>query len=71
MSIRLMNRYTDRVLSAAESDTVIAERFLGVLNLVNPPASLLHPSVILRVATANRRRRQRNRHAGTPATWRQ
>ena len=63
MSIRLMNHYTDRVLSAAESDTVIAERFLGVLNLVNAPASLLHPAVVLRVATVNRRRRQRNRHA--------
>jgi hypothetical protein len=58
--MRLANRYMERVLAAAESDTVITERFFRVTNLVDPPARLLHPSVMMRVATGNRRRGQRN-----------
>jgi 2-polyprenyl-6-methoxyphenol hydroxylase-like FAD-dependent oxidoreductase len=66
VSMRLMNWYTDRVLTAAESDTVVAERFLGVMNLVDAPASLLHPAVMLRVATAKRRRQKRDHAALQP-----
>ena len=60
VAMRLANRYMERVLAAAESDTVITERFFRVTNLVDPPARLLHPSVMMRVATGNRRRGQRN-----------
>lgn len=56
MSTRLMNRYIERVLAAAESDIVVAEQFIRVENLVDPPQSLLHPSFVRRIAAANRRR---------------
>jgi 2-polyprenyl-6-methoxyphenol hydroxylase-like FAD-dependent oxidoreductase len=59
-AVRLGNWYTERVLAAAESDTVVTERFLRVTNFVDPPLRLLHPSVVLRVATNNHRRRKRN-----------
>ena len=58
--MRLANRYMERVLTAAESDTAITERFFRVTNLVDPPARLLHPSAMMRVATGNRRRGQRD-----------
>jgi hypothetical protein len=56
--LRLSNWYTDRVLAAAESDTVVTEEFFRVMNLVDPPARLLHPSFLMRVAATNRRRRE-------------
>ncbi|MGH3541777.1 MAG: FAD-dependent oxidoreductase [Mycobacterium sp.] len=59
VSIRLSNWYADRVLAAAASDPVVTERFVRVMALVDPPARLLTPSLIARVATAGRRRRQR------------
>jgi 2-polyprenyl-6-methoxyphenol hydroxylase-like FAD-dependent oxidoreductase len=55
VAMRLANRYMERVLAAAESDIVITERFFRVTNLVDPPARLLHPSVMMRVVTGNRR----------------
>ena len=63
--MRLSNWYTDRVLAAAESDTVVAEGFFRVMNLVDPPARLLQPSFLTRVAATNRRRREDN----PPATY--
>jgi 2-polyprenyl-6-methoxyphenol hydroxylase-like FAD-dependent oxidoreductase len=53
--MRLSNWYTDRVLAAAESDTVVTEGFFRVMNLVDPPARLLHPFFLMRVAATNRR----------------
>ena len=47
-----------RVLAAAETDTVVAERFFGVMNLIDAPSRLLSPAIMFRVATANRRRRR-------------
>ena len=64
LATRLTNSYTDRVLTAAESDTVVSEKFFRVVNLVDPPTRLLHPSVVFRIATANRRRRLSGRHRG-------
>jgi 2-polyprenyl-6-methoxyphenol hydroxylase-like FAD-dependent oxidoreductase len=60
LSIRLSNWYTERVLRAAETDTVVTEGFYRVMNLVDPPARLLRPSFVARVVTANRRFSQRN-----------
>jgi hypothetical protein len=57
--VRLGNWYTERVLAAAESDIAVTERFFRVTNFVDRPVRLLHPSVILRVATGNHPRRQR------------
>jgi 2-polyprenyl-6-methoxyphenol hydroxylase-like FAD-dependent oxidoreductase len=58
LAMRLPNAYNDWVLSAAESDLRVAEQFFKVLNLVNPPTHLLRPAVMLRVASANLRRRR-------------
>lgn len=65
LSMRLINKYVDRVQAAAETDTVIAERFAKVAGLSNPPSSLMAPSVMLRVAATNWRQR---RHSGPSIT---
>ena len=58
--MRVTNRLVDWVLTACESDTVVGGQFFKVTALVDPPARLLHPSFIYRVATVNLRRRQRD-----------
>jgi hypothetical protein len=58
LSVRLTNRYVDRVQAAAETDRVVAADFLRVAGFGKPPASLMYPSVMLRVAAANWRRRR-------------
>ncbi|ORA28743.1 2-polyprenyl-6-methoxyphenol hydroxylase-like oxidoreductase [Mycobacterium aquaticum] len=50
--IRFTNRYTERVLTAAESDGAVAETFLRVTNLVDAPSELLRPSIVARVMAA-------------------
>jgi hypothetical protein len=57
LSMRISNRYVDRLLTAAESDLVVAEQFSKVSALIDPPTRLLHPRVVFRVAAVNRRRR--------------
>jgi len=64
LPVRIANKYVDRVLAAAESDTVVAEQFSKVGTLIDAPTRLLRPAVIARVATANLRRR-RGDHAAT------
>jgi hypothetical protein len=59
-SMRVTNRLADWVLAAAESDAVVAGQFFKVTGLVDPPARLLNPLFIYRVATVNRLRRQRD-----------
>ena len=56
VSIRLNNWYTDRVLTAAESDTTVSEAFFRVMNLVDPPTRLLRPSVRARSIAARSHR---------------
>jgi 2-polyprenyl-6-methoxyphenol hydroxylase-like FAD-dependent oxidoreductase len=58
LSLRLTNRYIDRLQTAAESDIVVAEQFMKVIGLIDPPTRLLHPKMMLRAATANRHPRQ-------------
>ncbi len=60
LSVRLTNRYIDRVQAAAEINTVVAANFLRVAGFARPPASLMYPSLMLRVAATNWRHR---RHA--------
>lgn len=60
--VRITNRYVDRVLAAAESDTAVAEQFAKVINFPDPPTRMLRPALIARVATASLRRRQ-TKHA--------
>jgi hypothetical protein len=63
-SMRVTNRLVDWTLKACESDTVVIERFFKVNSLVDPPARLLHPSFIYRVAKVNVRRRQGDTQPG-------
>src|SRR5258706_13400020 len=56
-SMRITNRYLDRVMIAAETDPLVAGRFMRVVGLLDPPAALLHPSIVRRVVWANRPRR--------------
>ncbi|WP_124712213.1 FAD-dependent oxidoreductase [Mycolicibacterium nivoides] len=66
MSVRLSNWYTERVLTAAEDDPVVTEAFFRVMNLVDPPSRLMHPSIVRRV-TAGASRRHRTRRPAAPA----
>lgn len=56
VSIRVSNWYTDRVLSAAETDTAVSEAFFRVTNLVDPPTRLFRPSILARSVTARSHR---------------
>jgi 2-polyprenyl-6-methoxyphenol hydroxylase-like FAD-dependent oxidoreductase len=75
LSMRITNAYMDRLLTAAETDPLVAEQFLRVSGMVDSPARLLRPSLMIRVARASRRRRTDDRplenltgplSAGTP-----
>ena len=53
---RLFNWYTDKLAAAAADDIVLAEAFMRMINLIDPPAKLLTPSMTMRVVTGNLRR---------------
>jgi 2-polyprenyl-6-methoxyphenol hydroxylase-like FAD-dependent oxidoreductase len=59
-SMRLTNRLVDLVLTAAESDGVVANQFLRVTGLIDSPIRLLRPSFLYRVAAVNLGRRRRH-----------
>ncbi len=61
LSLRLANRYVDRLQTAAESDVAAAEQFTKVMAFIDPPTRLLHPKMMIRAA--NPRRRQRRQPA--------
>jgi 2-polyprenyl-6-methoxyphenol hydroxylase-like FAD-dependent oxidoreductase len=67
LSMRLTNKYVDRVQAAAETDTIIAKRFLRVAGFRDSPASLMLPSVVLRVAATNWRQARARRRGQIPA----
>jgi len=70
LSLRLTNRYVDRLQTAAESDLVVAEQFTKVIALIDPPTRLLQPKMMVRVATANLRRRERRQEVEQPESAR-
>jgi 2-polyprenyl-6-methoxyphenol hydroxylase-like FAD-dependent oxidoreductase len=59
LSVRVINAYVGRLLTATEQDSVLAERFLRVNALIDPPTKLFHPAVLRRVVAGNLRRRLR------------
>jgi 2-polyprenyl-6-methoxyphenol hydroxylase-like FAD-dependent oxidoreductase len=59
-SLRVTRRLVDWVLTASESDAVVGGQFFKVTGLVDPPARLLNPLFLCRVAAINLRRRQRD-----------
>jgi hypothetical protein len=71
-STQLMNKYVDRVQAAAETDTIVAKRFMRVAGFHDSPASLMLPPVMLRVAATNwRQARARRLGEETVAAGRQ
>jgi hypothetical protein len=57
LPLRVINAYIDRVMTAAERDPAVAERFLRVAALQHPATRLFRPSTALRVVLGGRRRR--------------
>jgi 2-polyprenyl-6-methoxyphenol hydroxylase-like FAD-dependent oxidoreductase len=53
---RLLNKYVDRVLTAAECDTVAVNQFVRMTSLIDPATRLLRPAIMWRAARANDRR---------------
>jgi len=54
LSMRITNAYLDRVMTVAETDPTVAGRFMRVIGMIDPPAALLRPTMLLRIALANR-----------------
>jgi len=67
--MRITNKYVDRVLTACESDALVAEQFTKTIHLIDPPTHLLHPSTMLRIVKANRRHHGANRAAAKDHNW--
>ncbi len=57
LTMRITNAYLERVMTAAETDPVVAGQFMRVIGMIDPPVRLLRPSMLLRVAHTNGRRR--------------
>jgi len=67
LATRLLNGYVDRVLTAAEFDAAVFNRFARVTALVDPATRLLRPAMMWRAAAAGHRGRQHNRQLAEPA----
>jgi hypothetical protein len=48
--MRLISRFVDRILTACESDAIVAAKFSRVSGHVDPPTRLFIPSFVLRLA---------------------
>jgi uncharacterized protein (TIGR02246 family) len=55
---RVLRSFQRAALTAATKDIAVAERILRVRNLVDPPARLQDPALLIRIALANLRRRR-------------
>jgi 2-polyprenyl-6-methoxyphenol hydroxylase-like FAD-dependent oxidoreductase len=64
-SMRITNACLNRVLTASETDLVVAGQFMRVIGMIDSPARLLRPPILLRIARANRSRRTEQRAALT------
>ena len=54
LTMRLTNKYVERLQTAAESDLEVAEQFTRVIGLLDPPSRLMRPKMLVHAA---RRRR--------------
>lgn len=55
LPMRLVNRYVERYLTAAEHDLALTEQFLRVSSFLDPPGALFRPSIVARVVRGSRR----------------
>ncbi len=55
LSMRITNAWTERVLTASETDAAVAQQFLRVVGMLDEPSALLRPGFVLRVLKAGRR----------------
>lgn len=67
-SMRFANRLSDWVLGAAETDAAVNTQFFKVTGLIDPPARLLDPRFLSRVARVNRTRGRQDRRPVTPTS---
>jgi 2-polyprenyl-6-methoxyphenol hydroxylase-like FAD-dependent oxidoreductase len=56
LPMRMFNAYVDRIMTAAEYDTVAVDQFSRVTALLDPATRLLRPAMLWRAAAANYRR---------------
>lgn len=54
LALRLTNKYVSRLQTIAETEHAVAEQFFRVIGLLDPPATLLHPRMLLRAARPRR-----------------
>jgi 2-polyprenyl-6-methoxyphenol hydroxylase-like FAD-dependent oxidoreductase len=54
-SVRIVNAYLNRVMAAAERDTVLADRFFRVAGLEDPPARMFRLDTAFRAIAGGRR----------------
>lgn len=52
LSLRVMNSYMHRVLTAAETDSSVAQQFFRVVWMLDGPSALFRPSMVHRIAKA-------------------
>jgi 2-polyprenyl-6-methoxyphenol hydroxylase-like FAD-dependent oxidoreductase len=53
---RLLNAYVDRQQATAEHDVAVAEQFMRVVGLLDPPAQLIRPTILARTLLTSRSR---------------
>jgi hypothetical protein len=66
ISTRITNAYLDKVLAAAEVDPAVTQQFLRVTGMIDAPTRLLRPSLMFRIARANRRRKSITQEHASP-----
>ena len=66
LPVRVLNVYVAWVQRAAERDPVVAEQFLRIASLQDPPTRLFRPSTVRRVLLPNLRRRRSPAIGATP-----
>jgi 2-polyprenyl-6-methoxyphenol hydroxylase-like FAD-dependent oxidoreductase len=66
-----INRYVAQVHRATRFDAEVCRAFLKVMNLLEPPSSLMMPGMLLRVLRVSRGQSQRSRSAASVAAHRQ
>jgi 2-polyprenyl-6-methoxyphenol hydroxylase-like FAD-dependent oxidoreductase len=58
LSVRIMNSYMNRLLTATETDPVVAQQFFRVVWMLDGSSALFRPNILRRIATANLTRAQ-------------